>query len=67
MIFSYLKKKMGSFACMFSVLLPFLKIKLLVKAVHRQLWSYYIHNQYPTVEYALSQLFIQSKQYIDEN
>ena len=59
MIFSYIKKKnkkkknnnnkktkqMGSFAFMFSVLLPFLKIKLLEKTVHRQLWSCFIHNQ----------------------
>ena len=27
-------------------LLPFWKIKLLVKTVHRQLWSCFIHNQY---------------------
>ena len=36
MLFSYIKIQMGSFAFMFSVLLDFLKIKLLVKTVHRQ-------------------------------
>ena len=35
----------------------------LVKTVHRQLWSCFIHNIIkgnPTIEYALSQLFIQN-------
>ena len=68
MIFSYIKKiQMGSFVFMFSVLLPFLKIKLLVKTIHRHGHVSFIISLIkgnPTVEYALFTAF-HSKQLVN--